>query len=283
VRVLDLACGSGMARIAVGRRLLTREIHYTGIDASRTRLESLDALTRAAAKARQPADPTHKAPAIPPLGDPYALNGRIKERVVRVELSLNDPAGLTAQLATLLDKERFDEVHVHLLHPAKNGCQPAGPRVLRVLAKYMRPGARFYHLFQHSSPFFDFPPERPRSSREGLCPAAGAAGDVIGRNDASFAQGAARAGLVLEKCGQRWERPRSGSDGSTLADRHKNWVTRRFSGAEPDWHAAETHQRLAEQYSGFSGYASHFVILKKPVRRRTVKTRRARPRRLTRV
>ena len=156
VRVLELACGSGMTRIAVGRRLLTREIHYTGIDRNRSRLEAIEALTRAAAKALLPTDPASKITISVPLGDAYALNGRVKARFVKAELNLNDPDALARELGALLGKERFDEVHVHLLHPGKHGCQPTGPRVLRVLAKHLRPGARLYHLFQHSSP-----PARP--------------------------------------------------------------------------------------------------------------------------
>jgi len=272
VRVLELACGSGMTRIAVGRRLLTREIHYTGIDRNRSRLEAIEALTRAAAKALLPTDPASEITISVPLGDAYALNGRVKARFVKAELNLNDPDALARELGALLGKERFDEVHVHLLHPGKHGCQPTGPRVLRVLAKHLRPGARLYHLFQHSSPFFDFQPERPGPSREGLCPAAGAPGDAIGRNETRFGKVAAQAGLALEKCGHRWERIRGNA----------NWVTRRFAGAEPDRHSAEAYHRVAEQYSGYSRYASHFVILRKRVRRPAA-PRRARARRLTGV
>jgi SAM-dependent methyltransferase len=267
VRVLDLACGSGMARMAVGRRLITREVHYTGIDSNRTRLEPLESIERSAVRARQASDPSRQMAVNAPLGDAYALSGRIKERFIRTELRLNDPDGLTAQLAELLSKDRFDEIHVHLLHPGRHGCQPVGPRVLRAMAKYLRPGARLYHLFQHSSPFFDFQPERLRPSREGLCPAADTQADALGRNETRFRQAAARAGLLLGKCGLRWEKPRPRNADGVVVDAHKNWVTRRFSGPEPDWHTAEAHQRLAEQYSGYSRYASHFVILRKPARR----------------
>jgi hypothetical protein len=139
--------------------------------------------------------------------------------------------------------------------------------VLRALAKYLRPGARLYHLFQHSSPFFDFRPERLRPSREGLCPAAGSPADALSRNEARFRQGALRGGLLLDKCGLRWEKLRILSDGSKALNTHENWVTRRFAGPEPDGRTAETYQRLAEQYSGYSRYASHFVILRKQTRR----------------
>lgn len=271
-----------MVRIAVARRLLTREIHYTGIDVNRSRLESVDWLTRTAAKALQAADPTKRFAMGLPLGDAYALNGRIKERFIRTELDLHDPAHLAAQLDTLLGKDRFGEVHVHLLHSGTNGCQPAGPQVLRVIAKYLRPGARLYHLFEQSSPLFDFKPERLHPYRESLCPAPGSAGDALGRDEARFRQGASRAGLMLDKCGHRWEKNTYPTEGRTIADSYKNWVTRRFSGTGPDRHTAATYQRLAEQYSGYSRHASHFVILRKR-ERPAVRRRRAPQRRLTGV
>jgi hypothetical protein len=280
--VLDLACGAGLARIAVAQRMLTREICYTGIDSNRSRLEKVDWLTRVAAKRGQVLAGGDKVAMNVALGDAYALNGRVRERFVRTALDLSDPNGLAAQLGALLGKERFDEVHVHLLRPDLHRHQPIGPKVLRVIARYLRAGARLYHLFQDSSPFFDFRPGRLRPSRQGLCPAPETPTDAIGHDEARFRQAASQAGLVLDKCGHRWEKTRSRSDGWTIADGYKNWVTRRFTGAEPDWRTAETYQRLAEQYSDYSRYASHFVILRKGERRAAVR-RRARPKRLTRI
>ncbi|HVO12823.1 MAG TPA: class I SAM-dependent methyltransferase [Vicinamibacteria bacterium] len=262
-RVLDLACGAGLVRVAVARRVEARPIHYTGIDRNRVRLDKVDSLLKAEQRRRAGA-----AGAPPDLAtvEPE-IQARLTERYVQTELDLNRPDTLAAQLAALLGRERFDEVHVHLLHPGTHGWQPAGPQVLRTLGRYLRPGGRLYHLFQHSSPFFDFKPEFLAPSREGRCPAPGSREDVLGRDQARFLEGAARAGLVLDKCGHRWRRWRSVGQPPLPSAETEKWVTRRFAGSEPEPRVAEAYHRAAEQYSGYSKFASHFVILRRPLKR----------------
>jgi len=259
-RVLDLACGAGLVRVAVARRVAARPIHYTGIDRNRVRLDKVDSILKAEQRKR-PAD----APPDLTLVEPQ-LEARLKERYVQAELDLNRPDTLVVQLAALLGRERFDEVHVHLLHPGTHGCQPTGPQVLRVVGRYLRPGGRLYHLFQHSSPFFDFKPEFLPPSREG-CAAPGSRGDVLGRDQARFLDGATRAGLVLDKCGHRWRRWRSYNEPKPASPEPEKWVTHRYAGNEPDSRVADIYHQAAEQYSGYSKFASHFVILRKPARR----------------
>ena len=262
-RVLDLACGAGLVRVAVARRVPARPIHYTGIDRNRVRLEKVDSILKAEERRRPAEAPPDLAPVDP------QIQARLNERYVQAELDLNRPDTLAAQLAALLGRERFDEVHVHLLHPGTHGCQPSGPQVLKTLGRYLRPGGRLYHLFQHSSPFFDFKPEFLRPSREGRCPDPGSRDDVLGRDQARFLDGAARAGLALDKCGHRWRKWRSYDQPPPPAAEAERWVTHRYAGSEPDARVAEVYHRAAEEYSGYSKFASHFVILRKPVKKRS--------------
>jgi hypothetical protein len=260
--VLDLACGAGFVRVAVSHRFPTREVHYTGIDNGRSGLRAVKFLTRPAPQTDDGERSTSKIREIAPHDEPPVLQEALKERFFRTELDLHDPKRLATQLGTLLGDERFDEVHVHLLHPSKHGHQPTGPHVLRAIAEYLRPEGRLYHLFQTSSPLFDFKPGRLRSGAP--CPPAGTQGDVLGGDEQHFGEGASKGGLVLDKCGHRWWKGRDRSEGGTMGGAPKSlWVTRRFAGAEPDRRTAETYERLAEQYSGYSRYASHFVILRK--------------------
>ncbi len=276
LRVLDLACGGGRVRVAVAKRLPAHEIHYTGIDNGRLRLDSVDAVLRARSATARQAEPAAASPR--QVLQDEALGDRLKERYIRTDLELHDPGELATQLRALLGSERFDEIHVHLLQPGKHGWQAVGPQVLRAVARYLRPGARLYHLFQHSSPFFDFKPERTRPVRAGGgCPAPGTPGDVIGRNEARFRAGASKGGLALEKCGHRWDSLRGGGAGEAAREWYKNWVTRHFSGPDPDRRTADTLQRLAEEYSGFSRFATHFVILRKRRRKGPLAARRLRP------
>ncbi len=276
LRVLDLACGGGRVRVAVARRLPSREIHYTGIDNGRLRLDSVESVLRAFPQLARAGDPDTESAQVAQTGD--LLRYRLKERYIRTDLELHDPGRLATQLRSLLGSERFDEIHVHLLQPGKHGWQAVGPRVLSALARYLRPGARLYHLFQHSSPFFDFKPERTRPSRVGGgCPAPGSPADVIGRNLARFEEGASKGGLALEKCGHRWGWLRTSGEGGAAGEWHNIWVTRRFTGSDPDPRTAETHQRLAEEYSGFSRFATHFVILSRRRKKPASAARQGRP------
>ena len=261
-RVLDLACGAGLVRVAVARRLPTRAIHYTGIDSTRIGLHSIDSLTRGGQVA-------HPEPSLGKLaedGSPdevHVLQARLTERFIHSQLDLHDFKALATQLGALLGHARFDEIHMHLLHPSRHGRQPAGPQVLRAIAKYLRPGGRLYHLFQNSSPLFDFDPERIRPTREGACPP-GTLGNARLDVEQRFREGASKGGLVLDRC--RWEGGGSRAQGGSKAATPKKWMTRRFVGTEPDRLTAVTYERLAEQYSRFSTYASHFVILRKQKR-----------------
>ncbi len=263
-RVLDLACGAGLVRVAVARRVTARPIHYTGIDRNRLRLDKVDSIVKAEQRRRSAAGAPAELVSLEP-----ELQARLSERYIQAELDLNRPDTLSAQLAGLLGRERFDEVHVHLLHPGTHGSQPTGPQVLRAVGRYLRPGGRLYHLFQHSSPFFDFKPEFLPPSREGGCPAPGSRQDVLGSDQARFLAGAARAGLALDKCGHRWRRWRGYDQPPLPAAEAEKWVTHRFAGSEPDPRVAAIYHRAAEQYSGYSKFASHFVILRKPVKKRS--------------
>ena len=238
-RVLDLACGSGLLRLAVARRVPTRTIHYTGIDTSRFGLQRVE-------------------------------SAQLQERFIHSELDLNDPEALTTQLAALLGRERFDEVHMHLLHPTRHGRQPTGPKVMRAIGKYLRPGGRLYHLFQNSSPLFDFNPARVRCSHKGP--------DSFARDEVRFRAGASQGGLVLDKCGCRWEDDRNPTEGGAKWAARK-WMTRPLTGTAPDPHTADIYEQLGEQYSRFAKYASHFVILRKRKRRAPVRRKKvAKPR-----
>jgi SAM-dependent methyltransferase len=262
-RVLDLACGAGLLRVAVARRLPSREIHYTGIDVTLFGLRSIDSLTRPAARAVQPAPALGKPREVGPSGEVYALQARLRERFMLTELDLHDPETLSVQLEAVLGKERFDEIHMHLLHPSKHGRQPTGPKVLRAIARYLRRGGRLYHLFQNSSPLYDFYPERIRYAPEKARPGARTREYALEGNEQRFREGAAKGGLVLDKCGYRWERGRSRGAGGVMVEACRKWITRRFAGTEPDGRTADTYERLAEQYSGYAKYANHFVILRK--------------------
>jgi hypothetical protein len=258
-RVLDLACGAGLVRVAVARRVPTRAIHYTGIDSTRIGLHSIDSLTRVAGSP----------------SDVHLLQPRLTERFIHSQLDLHDAKALATQLGALLGRQHFDEIHMHLLHPSRNGRQPAGPQVMRAIARYLRPGGRLYHLFQNSSPLFDFDPEAIRPTREGTCPP-GTLGSVRLGDEQRFREGASKGGLVLDRYGCRWEGRMSRDQGGSKAANPRKWMTRRFAGTEPDPRTAVTYERLAEQYSRFSVYASHFVILRKR-KRSTAARRRPKP------
>jgi hypothetical protein len=85
---------------------------------------------------------------------------------------------------------------------------------------------------------------------------------------------------LLDKCGFLWERRRRLGEGGVMVQACKRWMTRRFAGAEPERRTAETYERLAAQYSVYSKFASHFVILRK--RRRSAMARQ-KPRPLARA
>ena len=259
VCVLDLACGAGLVRVTVAERLPGHEIHYTGIDNRRDRLPTVEFLVRSSERAAASPAAADGKTALRP--DASALQQRLRERFFPVELDLHDARRLAGELARLLGRERYDEIHVHLLHPSTHGRQTNGPEVLRAVAKYLRPGGRLYHLFQTSSPFFDFVPDRLRLRASGKAAPAGPRGDPHAWNEQLFRKGAASAGLVLDKCGHRWDRAGERRRGEGPAN---NWATRPVAeGAEPDQGVAEIHDRLAAQYSRFSKYATHFVILRK--------------------
>ncbi len=277
LHVLDIACGQGVVRVAVARRVLAREIHYTGIDNVRSQLESIVSLLSPRAKLIAAKDHVGCDPAVAIGAQVCAMQRRIRERFIRAVLDLHDPLKLASQLSGLLGNERFDEIHVHLLHPRTDGWHARGPLVLRTIAEYLRPGARLYHLFQNSSPLFDFRPERSPASPPPVCPAVGTRGDVIGREEARFREGASQGGLVLDKCGRTWELRRSRAAGETEGRRHSVWLTRRFAGTEPHRHTADVYAWLAQQYSAYSRFATHFVILRKAKRteRRRRRTKRS--------
>jgi SAM-dependent methyltransferase len=262
-RVLELACGSGLLRVAVARRVPRREIHYTGIDVSLFGLQSLESLTRPGPETAHPEHSGGNPLEVGRRGDDHALQGRLRERFMLTELDLHDPKTLAAQLECVLGKERFDEIHMHLLHPRTHGLQSTGPQVLRVIARYLRAGGRLYHLFQNSSPLYDFDPERIRYAPGKPPPPAGTRGDTLGRNEHRFREGASKGGLLLDKCGFRWERGKTKGEGGVIVEASRKWITRRFAGAEPDRRTADIYERLAEQYSSYSRYANHFVILRK--------------------
>jgi SAM-dependent methyltransferase len=271
-RVLDLACGAGLLRVAVARRLPRHEIHYTGIDITLFGLQTIESLTRSAAQTGHPEHAVVKPLVVGLHADVHALKERLRERFMLTDLDLHDPGTLAAQLKAALGNERFDEIHMHLLHPGKHGRQPTGPQVLRAIAKYLRPGGRLYHLFQNSSPLFDFNPESfGIASGKALVPA-GTRGATLGGNEQRFREGASKGGLVLDKFGYRWQKARSRGKDGVMVEAWRGWITRRFTGAEPDRRTAVAYERLAEQYSSFSKYASHFVILRK--RRRSAGARR---------
>jgi hypothetical protein len=257
--------------------LPSREIHYTGIDITLFGLQSIESLTCPAAPTVHPDHALGKPFEVGPRGDVYALQARLRERFMLTELDLHDPKTLAAQLDAVLGKERFDEIHMHLLHPSKHGRQPTGSRVLRTIARYLRPGGRLYHLFQNSSPLYDFHPQRIRFAPVKARPGAGAREDTLEGNEQRFREGASRGGLVLAKCGSRWDRGRSRGEGGVMVEASRKWITRRFAGVEPDRRTADTYERLAEQYSGYAKYANHFVILRKQGRS-AVARRRSKPR-----
>jgi SAM-dependent methyltransferase len=262
-RVLDLACGAGQLRLAVARRVPRREIHYTGIDVSLFGLQSIESLARPRPPTAPPGPADGKPFEVGPHCDDHALKARLRERFMLTELDLHDPTMLAAQLEAVLGSERFDEIHMHLLHPRTHGRQSAGPRLLRVIARYLRPGGRLYHLFQNSSPLYDFTPERIRFAPQKPRPPARMRDQALEINEQRFREGASKGGLVLDKCGCRWERGRTRGGGGVMIAASRKWITRAFAGAEPDPRTADTYERLAEQYSSYSRYANHFVILRK--------------------
>ncbi len=268
-RLLDLACGAGMVRFAVARRLLGRAIEYVGIDTNRSGLRSLRQMTPSA---RGPNGAIVEAPRGAPV-DP-AVEQRLRERFLHADLELNDADKLAGQLASLVGGERFDEIHVHLLHPGKHGAKAAGPRVLRSLSRYLRPGGRLYHLFQTSSPFFDFQPKRISSPAKGAPPPEQRHAQVLDDDESRFRKGACSGGLLLEKCGHLWTRVGTRNADGTWGKGQRAWMTRPSAGpgSSP---AATIYSGLAEQYSLYSKYATNFVILR---RRRRARWRRGEPR-----
>jgi hypothetical protein len=255
-----------VVRVAVARRVPGREIHYTGIDGARLQLESIISLV-APSKVASAKSQLSRGAVGGTEGEVGSIQRRMRERYIRTEIDLHDPVTLTSQLEDLLGSERFDEIHVHLLHPRTDSCHPRGPLILRTIAAYLRPGARLYHLFQHSSPLFDFKPERNQAARQQTCPDPGTAADAIGRDEARFREGASKGGLLLDKCGRRWELRMRRGVGEAPGRWYRVWLTRRFSGTEPHRHTAEVYERLAKEYSAFSSFATHFVILRKSRRR----------------
>ncbi|HEV8289463.1 MAG TPA: hypothetical protein VGQ00_00720 [Candidatus Norongarragalinales archaeon] len=118
VEVLDLLAGKGRVRRDLLRRFPGRRIFYHGID--------LDLFSKSLQKR--------------PL---------LKEKWIVTELDLAHPANLERQLKKHLGKKRFDEIHMHSpsFHAAVTG---AGQPLLKIVAKLLKPGARFYHVFRWS-------------------------------------------------------------------------------------------------------------------------------------
>ncbi len=84
--------------------------------------------------------------------------GRLKENFIEKALDLSDPGKLGKQLTEILGKEnleKFDEIHVHMPPPFL-GVNEKGPEALKVIAKFLKPGGFFYHVFQDNSPLINF-------------------------------------------------------------------------------------------------------------------------------
>jgi hypothetical protein len=86
---------------------------------------------------------------------------------------------------------------------------------------------------------------------------------VIGRDEGRLREGAAKGGLVLEKCGRRWHLRTSPVAGETRGRKYSVWLTRRFNGTEPPQRTAQIYEKLVQQYTAYSKFATHFVILRK--------------------
>jgi len=271
--VLDLACGAGLVRLAVAERLPGRTVHYVGIDTSRTRLMRLEEM---GATAALPAPIGGQPRVFPAASALPALRARLEERFVRSELDLHDPGRLAAELATLVGDERFDEIHVHLLQPRVHGAQPAGARVLRTLARRLRRGGRLYHLFQRASPLFDFQPRRVGSSAGDVVAPQTRHADLLRDDEERFRRGARRGGLLLDRCGHLWTSGRPRNEDGTWGLAARGWLSRPFTGPVSDSIPGERYLRLADRYSAFGKFATHFVILRRRRRRRGGSTMRAR-------
>jgi len=271
-RLLDLACGAGAVRVATARRLPQRTVEYVGIDPSRSRLQGVADILRELARAHGPAA-LDGAEAV----DPAALAARLRERFVRAELDLNTPVALADQLARIVPGERFDEIHMHLLHPGKHGAQAVGPRVMRTLARYLRPGGRIYHLFQRSSPLFTFEPKRIASLARDATPPRVRHQALLDDEERRFRTGARRGGLLLEKCGHLWTKGRVQNADGTWGTSPRAWITRPAASLDTPSRPEEIVLHAVERHSLFSAYATHFVIL----RRRRLDERAAGRRRRT--
>ncbi len=139
-KILDLFCGpKAVARKPIYERYskLLRSgkiLEYTGIDA----------------KIEGKPQPHEK--------QGHEKQGRLKENFIEKALDLRDPEKLEEQLTEILGQEnleKFDEIHVHMPPPFL-GVNEKGPEALKVIAKFLKPGGFFYHVFQDNSPLINF-------------------------------------------------------------------------------------------------------------------------------
>jgi len=249
--VLDLFCGSGVARIPLAERYKDRNIHYVGIDARpepqklaayQKRELPLPRKPQQAAKVkawREEMEKRHEA----------ASKERLHADFYNVELELEKPEKLEQQLLQKLEKTQFDEIHFHM--PDTTYAEPlnkSATESLAVIARFLKPGGRLYHLFQSHSPLLDFKPKLPLNDELPQLH------EKYAENKERIRQSVKKAGLELHRYGLNL-RPVTGKQG---------WLTGRKRTAEAQERVHEVYAFLAALHSLHGAEALQFIVLRKP-------------------
>jgi len=213
IKILDLACGLGPARVPTAKRYAGREVHYVGVDEERPR-------------GREVLKWTARFSRIPP-----ERRARFTEEFRPAYLDFHSPERLKEALQRVVGGEKFDEIHLHALPAAESAAHDRGPETLKVIAALLKKGGRFYHMFEGSSPLLDLVPKtfgrdaaRTSEDLRRIREAAAGAGLVVDR----FGGRSAATGYKWAGAGMRGSAERAGDAYELLAKDYSDFGASHF-------------------------------------------------------
>ena len=165
------------------------------------------------------------------------------------------PGQLKAYLASALKDEKFDEIHFHLPNHESASHHSGGPAVLGVLAEFLEPGGKLYHLFERDSPLLNQAPAGAESEKEVPL--------VFEKNKQLLEKTAKKAGLELHRYAHRLSPIRSGK--RYFPSLRGNWFFGK-RGKSPLYEAkmSNTLAKIVDKHTDLPEYAYNYAVFRKP-------------------